>query len=92
MESMTFASWKEWRRRGRERREGACRGRFLVVLGLEDFLLQTEARYWPEILSHCCRKDENMLSSEAKVGRYRHCAQNTFGTSSICMEGHKNRN
>lgn len=64
MESMTFASWKEWRGRGRERKEGACRGMFLVVLGLEDFLSQTEARYWPEIISHCCRKDENVLSGD----------------------------
>lgn len=57
--------WQEGVEEGGGRREhGAWRGGFLVVLSLEDFLSQFEARCWPGNFSHCCRKDEKVLSAD----------------------------
>lgn len=57
--------------KGEGKDRGRLQGKVSVVLGLEDFLLQTEARYWPEILSHCCRKDENVLSGDRVKPKWR---------------------
>lgn len=64
MESMTSAGRKEWRKRGRERRTGRLEGRIPSCSQPGDFLAQTEARYWSENLSHCCRQDEKVLSAD----------------------------